>query len=667
MPKPRLLASSLAPLLAAAWLAAASVTSSCTSTRACKSNTLLVTVTLDSAAAMADKLIIAVTVGSGAPKMNTLDHTPGQTSGTVEVDFPSGYPSGQKVNVAVTATHAGSPVGSGSSDSTLSAGCEAVSVSVTGGGGGMGGGTGAGGGGGAGTGGMGAGGSDGGVGTGGTDGGAAGGKDGGAGVGGSGGSMTDGGTIEAGADGGCPAGSNTMCGGCYVTLSDRNHCGSTCAVCSATQVCNNACVAPPAPVITQAPADPTGWLDPRGAAPVFTVADPGIPGIVYECRTGPDATFTTTVPAWANCDGANGTRGTHTPIPNPTTPEGNYRTEYRYRQGTFTSAVVAARYYIHHSLDKVATCPRPGFAGDGPHFTDTDYFNAAQTFATANPTLFPVAATTVFPAPAAIPARTDAIYLRNPFIKIPFVGIAESGGMYGGQGTGFAYSWPAAGSNYLFNERSLRHSWVLNAAHTMMLYKRHYIHPVNTVAPCSNLISVGHLFYSTDYPTHNLDCEALVLNPKGNGLCFTTGGGTAPVLVPLEAPPTGAGTVSATAGALAITGTGTNFVGMAGHIIQIPPTVLGRWYTIATTPVPTATTITLTTAFAGTTGAGQAYRVTQVAKAPTYIIPTGFAKMHADAHNYATGVTLPGTPSPKTKCETPGCNSGRPWLTYLPP
>ena len=91
-------------LLAAAWLAAASVTTSCTSTRACKTNTLLVTVTLDSAAAMADKLAIAVTVGSGAPTMSTLNHTPGQASGTVEVDFPNGYPKGQKVNVAVTAT-----------------------------------------------------------------------------------------------------------------------------------------------------------------------------------------------------------------------------------------------------------------------------------------------------------------------------------------------------------------------------------------------------------------------------------------------------------------------------------------------------------------------------------------------------------------------------------
>jgi hypothetical protein len=48
-------------------------------------------------------------------------------------------------------------------------------------------------------------------------------------------------------------------------------------------------------------------------------------------------------------------------------------------------------------------------------------------------------------------------------------------------------------------------------------------------------------------------------------------------------------------------------------------------------------------------------------------MPAAYAKMHPDAHNYATGVTAPGTPSPKTKCETLGCDTNKPWLTYLPP
>jgi hypothetical protein len=452
-----------------------------------------------------------------------------------------------------------------------------------------------------------------------------------------------------------------MCGGCFQTSTDRAHCGTTCAVCNAAQVCNNsACVTAVAPVIARMPADPTGWQDPNGAALLVGVTDTGYTAAIYECRTGPDASFTTTIPAWGPCDGATGVGRNHNPTPNATVPEGNYRTEYRYRMDTYISPAVAARYYVHHSLDKVGTCPRAGFATDGPHFADLDYFNAAQTFATANPLLFPVSAT--FPSPSAIPLRADAIYLRNPFIKIPFVSVAESGGMYASYGTGFPTSWPAAGANYLFNERSLRHVWTMNGAHTMILMKRHYQHPVVTTTPCQNLIWVGHLFYGTDYPNHTVDCEALVVNTHGNGLCFTTGG-TVPIPVAIEAPANGVGTVTATVNSAAVVGVGTNFVGKANLVIQIPP-VTGRWYKIAATPVPTATTITISPVYAGPSGVGLAYRTTGVA---TYNIPTGFAKMHPDAHNYATGVSAPGTPSPKTKCETPGCNAGRPWLTYLPP
>ena len=68
--------------------------------------------------------------------------------------------------------------------------------------------------------------------------------------------------------------------------------------------------------------------------------------------------------------------------------------------------------------------------------------------------------------------------------------------------------------------------------------------------------------------------------------------------------------------------------------------------------------------YANTTASGNAYRITLV---PTYNMPAAYAKMHPDAHNYATGATAPGTPSPKTKCETVGCDTNKPWLTYLPP
>jgi hypothetical protein len=566
------------------------------------------------------------------------------------------------VNVAVTATHAGAPVGSGSADSTLSDGCEAVSVSVTGSGGGTGGagmgtggkgtgGTGGSGGvgpGDAGLGGMGGGGN--------VDAGAGGKIDSGSGVGGS----TDAGmsTDANKPDAGCLAPANTMCGGCYVTTTDRAHCGTACAVCGTAQVCNNSlCVNAVAPTfVTPLPADPTGWLDPTGAALVVTVGDTGYASAIYECRTGPDASFTATTPAWAPCDGGSGVGKRHVPTPS-TTPGGSYRTEFRYRSDTYISPVIATRYYVHHGLDKVGLCPRAGVPADGPHFADTDYFAAATTYATANPTLFPLSA--AFPAGSAIPARTDAIYLRNPFIKIPFTGVSETIGMAGGTPVApAALQWPIAGGSYVFNERSLRHAWVINPARTMILLKRRYVHPAGD---CHEQFWVGQDKKGVPYTRHRIDCEAMVLNTHGNGLCFN-GPGATPVPIALDAPPNGAGTVTATVNSATVSGVGTLFsASLVGEFIQIP-SVTGRWYKISA--VASATSMTISPVYANTTASGNAYRITLF---PTYNMPAAYAKMHPDAHNYATGVTAPGTPSPKTKCETLGCDTNKPWLTYLPP
>src|ERR1041384_6268102 len=76
-------------------------TSACTSTRPCRNGTLLVSVSLDATTAPADKLTVAVKIAGGTPAMTPLDHQPGQASGTVEVDFPAGYPQGQMVTVTV--------------------------------------------------------------------------------------------------------------------------------------------------------------------------------------------------------------------------------------------------------------------------------------------------------------------------------------------------------------------------------------------------------------------------------------------------------------------------------------------------------------------------------------------------------------------------------------
>ncbi|HET6150139.1 MAG TPA: hypothetical protein VFH68_21540 [Polyangia bacterium] len=664
---------------------------SCGGTRACKDGTLFVAVSLDPSAAMADKLVVSVSVGEGTATTTRLDHPSGQSAGSVEIDFPKGYPGGERVTVAVSATRADAPVGSGSASATLGGGCAALSISVSGSGGGSGGGsgsggqtgsggttvtndggldvTGSGGGdGGSAVGGAGAGGSlgIGGFGVGGFIGGGLGGFI----VGGLGGTGVGGRTGVGGMSGfggmtglggvtgtggitvGCPVGQSLCAGICYATATDRAHCGPSCSACSAAEVCASTCVAAAAPAFTRVPPDPAGWQDPSGAALLITVRSTGYTNAIYECRTGPDASFTAAFPAWATCDGTTaGTGLNHTPTPNPTTPEGNYRTEHRYRADTYLSPVIAIRYYVHHNLDKVAFCPSAALPNDGPHFTDAAYFMAAQDFATSFPAAYPVSGT--FPAPSAIPVRSDAIYLRNPFINIPFTAVAETIGMYSTPPVGSLEAWPSPGRNYTFNERSLRHAWVMNPGRTMILLKRRYVSPKNS---CLQQFRGGHIALSAN-PRHSFTCEALVLNTRGNGLCFNALG-TSIVQVANEPALQAPGTVAVTLGSTTITGTGTRFSGTVGQFIQIP-SFTGRWYQIAT--ASSNTTLTISTPYPNASASGLTHRIDNV------VIPAAFAKMHSDAHNYATGVTAPKTPSPRTKCETLGCNAGKPWLTYLPP
>jgi hypothetical protein len=114
--------------LAAVTVAAAG----CTNINKCRSETLLLTITLDAGAAVADQLQLQITVG-GSTTPTTITHAAGSASGTVEVRFPSGYPTGQTADVAVTALQGGSPVGAGATSVSLSNGCAVGNVSVAGG------------------------------------------------------------------------------------------------------------------------------------------------------------------------------------------------------------------------------------------------------------------------------------------------------------------------------------------------------------------------------------------------------------------------------------------------------------------------------------------------------------------------------------------------------
>ncbi|HVH45310.1 MAG TPA: hypothetical protein VM925_23315 [Labilithrix sp.] len=482
----------------------------------------------------------------------------------------------------------------------------------------------------------------------------------------------------------CPD-KGAFCDGQCFARTDREHCGPTCATCAGNQVCDGQCADPPPPAFDKLPRSATGWKDAANAPLTVTVKATNQPGTKYECRTAPIGKFTPTVPEWKSCDGASGDGTTHQPPQDPTTPEGTYLTEYRYKLGPYTSPVISARYYVHKSLDGVATCPRQGVPLDGPHFSDEQYFAVAQAFATANAGAFPTA--NAFPAGGE--KRSDAIYLGNPWIKIPFARVSHTRAMDASSGMDDD-PWPPAGKEYLFNERSLRHKWVLNAARTMVLVSRQYIHPKTN--DCKDRYEIGNKLEVGYGPPgrgfRKLECEAYVLNTQGNAICLMPNANKPePLVVPIDSrvPVDDSQDGGQSLGATFQLYAGNTYVysstavftpAMVGGYLQIPENQFGRWYKIAS--VSSGTVAYLTEGFAGTPNPGPTMSARFAPNAVTaFVIGTGFAKLHQDAHAWATGkkripaVTGPQIsqplPSHRTKCETPGCNVGKPWLTYLPP
>ena len=104
----------------------------CVKTRACKAGTALATLTFDATSAAADTLTFAVTIGSTTLSGHAA-HTPGSNEGTVEFDFPNGYPSGQPMSITLTASASatGQTLGTANADMPLSAGCTSLRLDVT--------------------------------------------------------------------------------------------------------------------------------------------------------------------------------------------------------------------------------------------------------------------------------------------------------------------------------------------------------------------------------------------------------------------------------------------------------------------------------------------------------------------------------------------------------
>jgi len=101
----------------------------CSSTRACNPDTLFVTVTFNDATKNADTLQVNVNIDGGTTKTTMLTHKPGDTSGSVEVYFPTGYPKGKMVSVTIVALDGQATVGSATAMSdALPDGCATLSI-----------------------------------------------------------------------------------------------------------------------------------------------------------------------------------------------------------------------------------------------------------------------------------------------------------------------------------------------------------------------------------------------------------------------------------------------------------------------------------------------------------------------------------------------------------
>lgn len=107
-----------------------------------------------------------------------------------------------------------------------------------------------------------------------------------------------------------------------------------------------------------------GFRDAVGRPPRMNLGG-APPGAIYECRTGPVAEVASR--SFAPCDGGDGSRAFHDPTLDR---EGSYRTEVRYHAGAEVSQTAVVDYYVHHSLDGVPCCP------SAP--SDDEWFAAAR-------------------------------------------------------------------------------------------------------------------------------------------------------------------------------------------------------------------------------------------------------------------------------------------------
>ncbi len=97
--------------------------------RPCDDGTLFIELTMSTAATHADQLQFDATYG-GQHSQALVRYTSGATTGTVQLDFPHGYPRGLELALTVTALQGASILATGSTSARLSGSCARISVAL---------------------------------------------------------------------------------------------------------------------------------------------------------------------------------------------------------------------------------------------------------------------------------------------------------------------------------------------------------------------------------------------------------------------------------------------------------------------------------------------------------------------------------------------------------
>jgi hypothetical protein len=116
-----------------------SLSSGCGKINACKKGTVLLSFTLTGAATAATSYEVDIAVDGGAAKSTTQQLPTGARNGTVEIDFPNGYPMGKRLDVTFVAKANDTRLAANSTGTTLGPSCAALAVNVGNGGDGGGG------------------------------------------------------------------------------------------------------------------------------------------------------------------------------------------------------------------------------------------------------------------------------------------------------------------------------------------------------------------------------------------------------------------------------------------------------------------------------------------------------------------------------------------------